>query len=582
MARDLVLDVIAKKNSRELSTLADEFDRLTKKSDSAGKSFQQTGGFSRLLDKEISNTKAHVRELGLEFERTGNKDVFAKLRGAQGNLRGLEKIRKDLANALDDGAADAAPKVTERLAEASASPYIAAGIAAGIIAASPVIGAAISSVVLSGIGVAGIAGAVALQLRDPLVKQAAADSGTYLLDGLTRATRVFAPLTTATVDKFVAMIARHLPEIEATFERLAGPAGRFADSLVSAAEILGPSFGRVLDAAGPVLDEMAVSTEHIAIGMKHFFDSMARSGPGAVAFIHDFSNWAGITLTAIGRIIEGLSGLYAFVDRHDLMGLNPLPMEIMDRITGQSGQFGALIRSNTDDLAGMGAASRSTASDIDSVARSLRGTIDTMSSLDNATLAYKASVFALQDAIKANGKAWDENTRAGLANRQALQVALDAAERKRQADIAAGASARDAAAAYNAEVERLLALAKAAGASKAELERLRGEYEITIRTRYVQIGQGGGSGGNRAVPAARAAGGPVRQGVPYVVGERRPELFVPESNGYVLPQVPARTAGAGAGAGGVFQLVVAPGSGDAVAELINRLVNTGRIQLRAA
>jgi hypothetical protein len=37
---------------------------------------------------------------------------------------------------------------------------------------------------------------------------------------------------------------------------------------------------------------------------------------------------------------------------------------------------------------------------------------------------------------------------------------------------------------------------------------------------------------------ARAAGGPVRAGEPYIVGERRPELFVPETNGTIVPRVP--------------------------------------------
>lgn len=37
----------------------------------------------------------------------------------------------------------------------------------------------------------------------------------------------------------------------------------------------------------------------------------------------------------------------------------------------------------------------------------------------------------------------------------------------------------------------------------------------------------------------RAAGGPVMAGNPYIVGERRPELFVPSQNGYILPSVPA-------------------------------------------
>lgn len=37
----------------------------------------------------------------------------------------------------------------------------------------------------------------------------------------------------------------------------------------------------------------------------------------------------------------------------------------------------------------------------------------------------------------------------------------------------------------------------------------------------------------------RALGGPVRRGMPYIVGERRPELFVPDQNGTILPRVPS-------------------------------------------
>ncbi len=37
----------------------------------------------------------------------------------------------------------------------------------------------------------------------------------------------------------------------------------------------------------------------------------------------------------------------------------------------------------------------------------------------------------------------------------------------------------------------------------------------------------------------RAGGGPVTAGKPYVVGEHRPEVFVPNSNGRIIPQMPA-------------------------------------------
>ncbi len=43
----------------------------------------------------------------------------------------------------------------------------------------------------------------------------------------------------------------------------------------------------------------------------------------------------------------------------------------------------------------------------------------------------------------------------------------------------------------------------------------------------------------------RAGGGPVRAGQPYIVGEKRPELFVPQQNGMIMPRVPAAGAAGG-------------------------------------
>ena len=57
-----------------------------------------------------------------------------------------------------------------------------------------------------------------------------------------------------------------------------------------------------------------------------------------------------------------------------------------------------------------------------------------------------------------------------------------------------------------------------------------------------------------ALPPGRADGGPVSAGRPYIVGEKRAELFVPERSGFILPSVPSMSAGGAAvasGAGGV-------------------------------
>lgn len=54
---------------------------------------------------------------------------------------------------------------------------------------------------------------------------------------------------------------------------------------------------------------------------------------------------------------------------------------------------------------------------------------------------------------------------------------------------------------------------------------------------------------------ARAAGGPVSAGVPYLVGETRPELFVPDVNGRIIPRVPASLS-TSAGSGDTTNITV--------------------------
>lgn len=73
----------------------------------------------------------------------------------------------------------------------------------------------------------------------------------------------------------------------------------------------------------------------------------------------------------------------------------------------------------------------------------------------------------------------------------------------------------------------------------AELERL--QNILSGNAESLHVPQGGSEIGPRpsgGVPARRAGGGPVMAGEPYIVGEHRPELFVPNQSGYIHPSVP--------------------------------------------
>lgn len=63
--------------------------------------------------------------------------------------------------------------------------------------------------------------------------------------------------------------------------------------------------------------------------------------------------------------------------------------------------------------------------------------------------------------------------------------------------------------------------------------------------------------GGRNRPPGRALGGPVASGMPYIVGERGPELFVPQLSGRILPNSAFRRAAAGLAFGAAAPLLAA-------------------------
>lgn len=108
------------------------------------------------------------------------------------------------------------------------------------------------------------------------------------------------------------------------------------------------------------------------------------------------------------------------------------------------------------------------------------------------------------------------------------------------------------------QYRRLTGQAYTAGVSVAnQLENGLGTFRFSIRV-------GGGRDGQRDqvtgpnTSGYRHSGGRVWRGVPVVVGEHRPEVFTPETNGYVSPSIGAATQ-RGGGAGGVSVSLSFPG-----------------------
>jgi hypothetical protein len=153
---------------------------------------------------------------------------------------------------------------------------------------------------------------------------------------------------------------------------------------------------------------------------------------------------------------------------------------------------------------------------------------------------------------------------------------LEADKRSLDAKIAAAKKAlgskditRERAAKLNADIRALL---KQKAVAQSAIDSLHGK--TVVSNMVVQWTQKGVAV-NVPSGVGRAAGGPVTKGQPYVVGEKRPELFVPDENGTIVPDISGgNPAGISAALGGYGQAVTMP----AVLNLPD--TETGRFILR--
>lgn len=174
--------------------------------------------------------------------------------------------------------------------------------------------------------------------------------------------------------------------------------------------------------------------------------------------------------------------------------------------------FGRMRGRVVDDVGGM----------ITDIVDEVRGSKDVVEdAMSDLAFAMDKPLKLQREISRVEGALMGEKLAAGLASSNPFirQAAIDA---------------RDA---LVAQWEKLTGLAYREGVSAADAME-RGLKTFNPSKWFLpRIGGGGGTSGGRA------RGGPVNKGEAYIVGEERAELFVPDSNGTILPSVPTRMGG---------------------------------------
>ncbi len=600
--RDITLDVTVRARDEGSKKASRALSDVEREAALAGKSMHGMSDESKLLDAQIVKSTARLKELEKALALGGDDHEIRKaIRSERSWIAELEKSAKDLMPDVEQAGAAVGTVFSSGIGagfkDAPIGPALIAGLVGAALAAAPTLGAIVAGSITGVVGVGGIAGGIFAASRDSRVKAAAQDLGQSLQDEFFgTGSNTFAPALVGAIRVLKTELGQ--VDLGSLFANSAPFVADFAKSIGGFAKEFLPGFTQAVRDASPALRTFDAYLPIIGKDLGLMFDKIATS-KGAVEGAMATMNLLDFTVRELGSGIAILGGMFDVTNRataqfagaeaslFDTLGMhttagffkfwetgsNNLVTHDIPHAVGAFHELDRAMAGTVDSVDKLDAPFAQLRGEVAATTDAIGKFIGVSLSLDQAQTAQKQAILDLGQAIKENGAHWDDNTQAAIANHQALDSAVQAIMATRDAEVAHGTSVFQANIEYDASIEKLKALAVQMGMSKAQAEAFAKTYQIkfVVTTVYDSVQAlgakiGGILGSLGFNTGARASGGPVTAGQPYVVGEKRPELFVPSQNGYIMPSVP--------GGGGATNVIVsvAPGADSAFAAYVMKML----------
>lgn len=618
-------DPALRKELRSQRSWLSELERIEKELAAVDKAaqrinFEAPARDTRTLNEELVRTRLLVGNL--ERGAAGDVSLLGDLKRARADLKELEKAAKEvklpdlsLAGVMGGKPRSSLLRMLGKDNWSIGKPQIGdlsglqgvlmPGLIGLAAAASPAIGAMVSGAVVGAVGVGGIVGGIVAASSDPRVGRAWRDFASGMspdsfgrqafaeptVAGIAEISKAFADIhigdaiskgadAVPILARGIGDFARNLmPGFNAVMGQSTGIANIFAAGLADVGDSLSDMLTDIMNSPGTMegfqvlfsaTGDVIRATGATLQWFGDRFDEMARiAGPmsGAMEDIWGWVPLAGPALRKVNDVSErliGTGGDLAYTLHH---------VSDETRVaTGQMDPFTYYLKEawgRTAQLKG----------ELLATSEALHGLIDTQLSFDQAIVAMEQGFTNVKETIKQNGRHWTDNTVAAQNNQAALFAQIGTLEQLRVKQIEATGDVKGANAEFDAQVEALLAIAKAAGASKEWLDKVAGTYEIKlILTAILPAVQGATQLAGDAFRKVfnfggpRASGGPVEAGKGYLVGERGPEPFVPSTNGTIMPNSSLSSMG-----GGKLQFTMV-GTGD---RLVDAILEALRLRITA-
>lgn len=557
-----------------------DLNRVGRAADHMGDEFTQAGNKARIaahnaqqlerLRLETAQRQAHqlaralddvgdeARRAAREVDRIGGPSLRGGGSGKTVMTGGFMGLFGDIAHVGAKAGAETATTFAAALQggimsafknlPAPAQAAIVAGVAGSISIGAPIIASAFSAALLLGVGGAGLAGGIALAVQSDPVKRAFGGLGETVLTNLRDAARPFQGELVESANIFGKVFKDSLPDIRGVFSTLSTAVRPLAGGLALLVRNALPGIRRAAEAAVPLFRELARQAPEIGAALSEFFDSIAASGPGAVATFRQLLDLTKGLIVATGGWLEQL-------------GYVAQGASIVQSILLPFGKHASTLSGPlTDGFEDVGKAAGDAGREVHNFKVKLDEVFGRQLDAREAAIAYEQALDDLATGFKKGSDALDINNQKGRDNITLIDNAISRARDKLKADMdAAGGSqtAIDAAnRAYQSEIERIKDVLRHLGYNEAKINDLIGKADAIPRDITIDVGlvganaaagmlnQLGGAigrllGGVRVSASKemkrRARGGPVVAGEAYIVGEHRPEIFVPKVNGTILP-----------------------------------------------
>lgn len=519
------------------------------------------------LDGEIEDLSRSLVGLAAAYAAAGSAeeraDLGKSIRKLQSQTRQLSGVRKLLRGAGEDGATEFSigfvGRVGPLLARAPLSPPIAGAIAVG----APIIASAVAAAVTAGVGLAAVGGGLAIAFRDPSVKAAGKELGDEIGQTLTRAAQPFVPATLRAID----IVRKEFRTMEPELDRIFGASAPWVPRLAEAGAKGGHEFARgfadAVENADPAIRVLEYHIPRAAGTAGNALSTLSKNAEYN-------SNVLSAALTSVEFSVEHLANsinLLSEVSKVSLVGA------LIDATSGFRGtekvlkDIPASTSTASSEFARLGTTVTVAATAARTYADASRMVADQNLSAAEATLRYKDAVNAAKDSVDKKRKVSQDEDRALINLARSSNTLIESLDHQ-------GASAGALSAKHGQLRNDFIKAAVAAGYSEQKAATLADQYlamprnvnttitaeteqaarnlrmvrdliaaikskrvvittvnnTVVTRSEGRNVGIGDGVGG-------REYGGPVRKGHAYVVGEKRPEVFVPDRDGTVIPSI---------------------------------------------